>query len=65
MEDQIYMTDNMTHKKIKEFEEWFDKYIGTEIEVEDFGENEWSATCFDLNMSEVKKCRNWENGNGL
>jgi len=61
METEIYETDLMTHSGIKSFEEWFDKYIGTEIEVTNYGEDEWGATCFDLNMNEVIKCRNWEN----
>ena len=57
-----YETDIMTHTKIREFEDWFDKYIGTEIELNDNGDG-WYAMCFDLNMREVDKCRKWENGN--
>ena len=63
METEIYETDTMTLTNIKIFEEWFDKHIGTEIEITNYGEDEWAAVCFDLNMLEVIKCRNWENRN--
>jgi len=64
MENETYTTEIMDLSNIRMFEEWFDKIVGTEIEIEDFGINEWSATCFDLTRSEVQKCRNWENRNG-
>ena len=63
METEIYVTETMTFVKVVEFEEWFDKYIGTEIELEEFGDNEWGATCFDLTMNDVIKCRKWEERN--
>ncbi len=64
MEDQKYMTEIMSHDKMRKFVKWFDKEIGTENESENFGhEDEWSVTCFDLNMSEVEQCRKWENDN--
>ncbi len=62
MNDQAYETQLMSHGEIKEFEAWFDKYIGTEIEINDNG-NGWYAMCFDMNMREVKKCRKWEERN--
>ena len=61
MEQEIYETQVMDNKKIRKFINWFDKEIGTEIERNEDDENTSYCVCFDLNNSEVQKCRDYEN----
>ena len=61
METEIYETDEMGFAKVKQFERWCDKEIGTETQVNDFGEGRYTLMIFDLTYSEVKKLRKYEN----
>lgn len=61
MEDQIYETQVMSNGKVRKFQNWFDKEIGTEIEKNEDDESTSYLVCFDLTISEVKQCREFEN----
>ena len=61
MEDKIYETQVMSNSKVRKFIKWFDEEIGTENERNEDDESTSYVVCFDLNMEEVKKCREYEN----
>ena len=61
MENQIYETQVMNNSKVRKFIKWFDKEIGTEHERNEDDESTSYVVCFDLTMSEVKQCREYEN----
>jgi hypothetical protein len=63
MENEIYQTNSdYTMQQIEELEAWFDEHIGTEIEItSDVDNQQCYLMCFDMNIREVNRARNFEN----
>ena len=61
MENEIYETmPDYTLLQIEKFVVWCDKKIGTEIEINEVNDNEYSALIVDLTIREVDLLRNYE-----
>ena len=57
-----YITDSLTSAQNEAFTRFIDREIGTEWEVDQHDENEFTVTVFDLSTSELKKVREFEKG---
>lgn len=55
----MFTTHTASHATIARFERWFEKEIGTEIEIDEIDAGVWSATCFELEPSEYRQCVKW------
>lgn len=60
----MFTTPTTTHAKIAAFLRWFDAEIGTETEIDEVSVGMWSATCFELEDNEAKRCAAWWQNNG-
>ena len=61
MEDQLYETmPDYTLLQINKFVKWCDAKIGTESEINEVGDGEYSALIADLTINEVDRLRNYE-----
>jgi hypothetical protein len=62
---ECYETELMDKDEFAEFCEFFDKYIGTDYEVNDDpeGSDKVYIMVFDLTVSEVRSLREFENRN--
>lgn len=58
-----FETPTCSHALLSRFERWFAAEIGTEIETDEVELGQWSATCFELERSEVGRCREWFDNN--
>ncbi len=58
---EIYETDVYKYHEARAFMEWLDKNIGTETQLNDHGEGDFTITVFDLNPGEVVQIRKYEN----
>ena len=60
---ESYETGLMDQKQLEDFIEFFDENIGTfyEINYDPAGSDKNYVDCFDLELSEVKKLRDYEN----
>ena len=62
-EMEAYETGLMDQKQLEDFVEFFDRNIGTDYEInyDPAGSDKNYVVCFELELSEVKKLRDYEN----
>ncbi len=60
---ESYETGLMDQKQLEDFVEFFDRNIGTDYEInyDPAGSDKNYVVCFELELSEVKKLRDYEN----
>jgi len=59
----MFTTPNATYARIAAFLRWFDAEIGTETETDEVSLGVWSATCFELEGNEKRRCEAWWQNN--